>query len=173
MLVAQLYPTLCNPVDSMLPGPLSMEFSRQEYWSGLPFPSPGDLPDPRIEPSFCYTMKWVSHMYTGIPSLLNLPHTPTPISCPSGSSQSTEPSSLCHPADPHYCFTHGRVYMSILISQFVLSFPLPLCARVHSLCLHLCSCPGNWLLCTIFLDSTCMHWSLKQFRVLFFLTVWI
>ena len=31
--------------------PLSMEFSRQEYWSGLPFPSPGDLPDPGIEPS--------------------------------------------------------------------------------------------------------------------------
>ena len=30
--------------------PLSMEFSRQEYWSGLPFPSPGDLPKPRIEP---------------------------------------------------------------------------------------------------------------------------
>ena len=30
--------------------PLSMEFSRQEYWSGLPFPSPGDLPDTVIEP---------------------------------------------------------------------------------------------------------------------------
>ena len=30
--------------------PLSMEFSRQEYWSGLPYPSPGDLPDPGIEP---------------------------------------------------------------------------------------------------------------------------
>ena len=30
--------------------PLSMRFSRQEYWSGLPFPSPGDLPDPEIEP---------------------------------------------------------------------------------------------------------------------------
>ena len=30
--------------------PLSMGFSRQEYWSGLPFPSPGDLSDPRIEP---------------------------------------------------------------------------------------------------------------------------
>ena len=30
--------------------PLFMEFSRQEYWSGLPFPSPGDLPDPGIEP---------------------------------------------------------------------------------------------------------------------------
>ena len=30
--------------------PLSMEVSRQEYWSGLPFSSPGDLPDPGIEP---------------------------------------------------------------------------------------------------------------------------
>ena len=30
--------------------PQSMEFSRQEYWSGLPFPSPGDLPDLGIEP---------------------------------------------------------------------------------------------------------------------------
>ena len=30
--------------------PLSMEFSRQEYWSRLPFPSPGDLPNPGIEP---------------------------------------------------------------------------------------------------------------------------
>ena len=31
--------------------PLSVEFSRQEYWSGLPFPSPGDLPDPGIKPA--------------------------------------------------------------------------------------------------------------------------
>ena len=30
--------------------PLSIEFSGQEYWSGLPFPSPGDLPDPMLEP---------------------------------------------------------------------------------------------------------------------------
>ena len=30
--------------------PPSMEFSRQQYWSGLPFPSPGDLADPGIEP---------------------------------------------------------------------------------------------------------------------------
>ena len=30
--------------------PLSMEFSRQKYWSGLPFPFPEDLPDPEIEP---------------------------------------------------------------------------------------------------------------------------
>ena len=31
--------------------PLSMGLSRQEYWSGLPFPTPGDLPDPGIEPA--------------------------------------------------------------------------------------------------------------------------
>ena len=31
--------------------PLSMEFSRQEVWSGLPFPTPEDLPDPEIEPA--------------------------------------------------------------------------------------------------------------------------
>ena len=34
--------------------PLSMGFSRQEYWSGLPFPSPGDLPDLGIEPGLLH-----------------------------------------------------------------------------------------------------------------------
>ena len=42
--------TLCHPMDSACQAPLSMEFSRQEYWSGLPCPPPGDLPDPGIEP---------------------------------------------------------------------------------------------------------------------------
>ena len=41
MKVAQSCPTLCNPMDSRLhQAPLSMGFSRQEKWSGLPFPSP-------------------------------------------------------------------------------------------------------------------------------------
>ena len=48
----QLCPTLCNPMDCNPPGLLSMGFSRQEYWSGLPFPFPGDLPDPGIQPAF-------------------------------------------------------------------------------------------------------------------------
>ena len=48
--VAQSCPTLCDPVDCSPPGPPSMGFSRQEYWRGLPFPSPGELPDPGIEP---------------------------------------------------------------------------------------------------------------------------
>ena len=37
-------------MDHSCEAPPSMEFSRQEYWNGLPFPSPGDLPDPRMEP---------------------------------------------------------------------------------------------------------------------------
>ena len=49
--VAQSCPTLCDPMGSSLhQAPPSMGFSRQEYWSGLPFPSPGDLPDPGIKP---------------------------------------------------------------------------------------------------------------------------
>ena len=40
----------CDPMDYSQ-APLSMGFSRQEYWSVLPFPSPGDLPDPGIEPA--------------------------------------------------------------------------------------------------------------------------
>ena len=41
----------CDPMDCSPPGSiLSMEFSRQEYWNGLPFPPPGDLPNPGIKP---------------------------------------------------------------------------------------------------------------------------
>ena len=50
-LVTKLCPILCDPMDLARQAPLSMGFSRQEYWSGLPFPSPGDLPDPGIEPT--------------------------------------------------------------------------------------------------------------------------
>ena len=48
--------------------PLSMEFSRQDYWSGLPFPSPGNLPNPGIKPMFLRLLHWkadswpVSHL---------------------------------------------------------------------------------------------------------------
>ena len=48
---AQSPPTLRDPMDCSPPGSSSCQgFSRQEYWSGLPCPPPGDLPDPGIEP---------------------------------------------------------------------------------------------------------------------------
>ena len=49
VLVGQSCPTLCNPVDCIThQAPLSMGFSRQACWNGLPFLSPGNLPDPGI-----------------------------------------------------------------------------------------------------------------------------
>ena len=49
-LVAQLCPILQDPMEGTCQAPLSMEFTRQEDWSELPFPSPGDLHDPGIKP---------------------------------------------------------------------------------------------------------------------------
>ena len=46
VLVSESCATLCNPMD-----PLSVGLSSQEYWSGLPFPSPGDLPDSGVKPT--------------------------------------------------------------------------------------------------------------------------
>ena len=48
--VAKSCPTLATPWTVARQASLSMGFSRQEYWSGLPFPSPGDLPDSGIKP---------------------------------------------------------------------------------------------------------------------------
>ena len=47
--VSKSCPTFVTPWTVACQAPLSMEFSRQEYWSGLPFPSSGDLPDPGIK----------------------------------------------------------------------------------------------------------------------------
>ena len=48
---AQSCPTLFHLLTVACQAPLSMGFSRQEYWTGLPFPPPGDLPNPRIKPA--------------------------------------------------------------------------------------------------------------------------
>ena len=47
----QLCLTLCGPMTTAHQSPLSVGFSWQEYWSGLTCLSPGDLPDPEIEPA--------------------------------------------------------------------------------------------------------------------------
>ena len=46
----QLCPTFYDPMDCTPQAPLSIGFPSQEYWNRLPSPSPGDLPDPGIEP---------------------------------------------------------------------------------------------------------------------------
>ena len=54
----------CNPMDCSPPAPLSMGFPRQEYWSGFPFPSPGNLPDPGIKPT---SPAWAGVFFTTEP----------------------------------------------------------------------------------------------------------
>ena len=48
--VAQSCLTLCDPMDGSLPDFYVHGIFQARYWSGLPFPSPGDLPDPGVEP---------------------------------------------------------------------------------------------------------------------------
>ena len=50
----QSYPTLCDLIDLAHQAPLSVGFSRQEYWSGLPCPSPGNLPNPGLNPGLLH-----------------------------------------------------------------------------------------------------------------------
>ena len=47
--------------------PLSMKFSKQEYWSGLSFPSPGDLPNPGIEPASLPSPPSAGKFFTPVP----------------------------------------------------------------------------------------------------------
>ena len=59
--------SLCNPMDYIYIAHqvlLSMGFSRQEYWSGLPFPPPGHRPDPGIKPSSLVSHKPASRFLT-------------------------------------------------------------------------------------------------------------
>ena len=55
--------TLCDPMDCAHQAPLSMEFPRQEYWSGLPFSPPGDLPYPGIEPASLVSPLWAGGFF--------------------------------------------------------------------------------------------------------------
>ena len=60
-------PTLCNPMDCTCQAPLSMGFSRQEYWSGLSFPPPEDLLDPWIEPTSPVSPALAGRFFTAEP----------------------------------------------------------------------------------------------------------
>ena len=68
VLVVKSCPILVTPWTVALQAFLSMGFSRQEHWSGLPFPSPGDLPKPGIEPQ---SPAWQADSVMGNNSLTN------------------------------------------------------------------------------------------------------
>ena len=109
--------------------------------------------------SFCCKTKWISHMYTYIPSLLDLPPTPPPHPTHLGHHRALSWAPCATQQVPtSYLFYTRSVYMSIPISQFILP-PTAHSPCPHSRSLHLClySCPANRFTCTIFLDSTYMR----------------
>ena len=59
--------TLCDPMDCSCQALLAMEFSRQEYWSGLPFPLPRDLPNLGIEPTSFVSPALAGTFFTTVP----------------------------------------------------------------------------------------------------------
>ena len=64
----QLRLTLCDPMYCVVcQAPLSMESPRQEYWNGLPFSSPGDLPDPGMEPAYLTSPALAGRFFTTAP----------------------------------------------------------------------------------------------------------
>ena len=65
--VAQSCLNLCYLMGSSPLSPFSREFSRQEYWSGLPFPTPGDLPHPGIESVSPTSLALVGRFFTTQP----------------------------------------------------------------------------------------------------------
>ena len=70
-LVAKLCPTHCDPMDCQ--APLSLGFPRQEYWSGLPFPFPGDLPNTGIKlvsPAWQADSLPLSHLRSPVPTVI-------------------------------------------------------------------------------------------------------
>ena len=64
---AQSCLTLCDPMDCSLQAPLSMGFSRQEYWRGLPCPPPGDLLESGIEPACLASPALAGRFFTTVP----------------------------------------------------------------------------------------------------------
>ena len=69
-LVTMLCPTLLTQWTVACQTPRSMGFSRQEYWSGLPFPSPGNLPNPEIDPGLLHCSQivyWLNYKGKGNP----------------------------------------------------------------------------------------------------------
>ena len=65
--VLQLCLTLCNPMDCSLPGSSVHGFSRQEYWSGLPYHLLGDLPNPEMEPASLFSLALAGGFFTTSP----------------------------------------------------------------------------------------------------------
>ena len=156
--------------------PLTMGFSRQEYWSGLPCPPPGDLPDPGIELMsyvscidrwvlyftilywFCHTSTWIRHGCTHVPNPEPPSHLP-PHTIPLGHPSAPAPSFL-HPASNLDWRLVSYMILYMLRCHSPKSFPpLPLPQSPKDCSIYLClfCCLTYRVIVTIFLNSIYMR----------------
>ena len=123
---AQLYPTLCDPMDSTPPGSSLHGISRQEYWGGLSFPLPGDLPDPETESVSPASPALAHRFFTteppGEPQFSSVPQ-----SCPNlcDSMDSSTPGLPVHHQLPEFMQTHVRRDGGTIQPSHPLSSPSP------------------------------------------------
>ena len=113
--VAQSCLTLCDPTDCVAhQAPLSMGFSRQEYWSRLPFPFLGDRPNPRIKPR---PPALTGRFFTAVPPLK--PSSQVPAGCLVAQLCPT----LCDPMEcsPPGSSIHG-IFQARILEWVVISF---------------------------------------------------
>ena len=141
-----------TPRNVAYQAPPSMEFFRQEYWSGLPFPSPGDLPDPGMNPGVPHCRQTLHRL-----SLQGKISSGEILLKPS--THCTSPKHLSH-ASNLGCWSVSPwiIYMSRCCSLEI-SHPclLPQSPKVCSVPLCLFSCFAYRIIITIFLNSIYMH----------------
>ena len=127
-----------TPWTTARQAPLSMGFSRQEYWRGLPCPPPGDLPHPGIKP------RSPALQENSLPS-----EPPGKPSHPMGGHRAPASCVMQQFPTSYRFYPPQGVYFNTL-SQFVPSPLAPAGSVTCSLCLSLCSCPGS---------RTPIHWT--------------
>ena len=104
---------------------------------------------------FCHPSTWISHRYTHVPSLLNLPPTSLPIPPLDVVTEHWAELPGSHSKFPPAVYlTRGSGYALTLVSQLAPPSPSPAVSTVCSLRLHLHCCPANRNISTVFLDST-------------------
>ena len=168
--------TLCDPTDCRLQAPLSMGFSRQEYWSGQPFPSPSDLPDPGTElryPTMQADSLLLSHQGRLLSQFSSVQFSSVAQSCLTlcNPMNHSTPGFPVHHQLPE--FTQTRIHPVSNIDWRFISYmivymfqcrspksshpcPLPQSPKVHSIHLCLFCCLAYRVIITIFLNSIYM-----------------
>ena len=172
MLVTQSCLTLCDPMDCAYEAPLSMEFSRQEYWSRMPFLISllfllnflihvfFFLFNFTILYWFCHISKWIHHRYTCVPHPEPSSHLP-PHTIPLGRPSAPAPSIQYRASNLDWQLVSYIILYMFQCHSPKSSHPLPLPQSPKDCFIHQClfCCLVYRVIVTIFLNSSlnCSH----------------